>query len=333
MSNKNKWVKRYKKSARKYTRKLRAKRRNEKRCIWRRRIKAVKYAKKHGARKAAERFKVSVRTIYRWLKRYRENGPDGLRDRSKRPKNPRRISPEIIKKVIELRLTYGIGCEKIALELGISPSTVNKILKKAGLNKSRKKKPVRIKHYERKHANSLWQLDFSQIYKDLWILLVIDDHSRFIVGFKLMKTPNVNETLDLLQECFGKYGVPKQILTDHGTQFYAVRGGVSTFTMFCIEHYIKHILASVKHPQTCGKVERKLGILKEVLERYGVPEKRLDDREIEKIIDDYVEYHNYSRLHFTYQYWIFGKIQIRKKIAFLPYLRFVTHRPFCTEVI
>ena len=124
---------------------------------------------------------------------------------------------------------------------------------------------------------------------DLWLLLVIDDHSRFIVGYKLMRTPNVDDVIDTLEGCFSIYGKPKQILTDHGTQFYATRGGISTFTMFCIENWIQHILASVRHPQTLGKVERKMCLVKEYLEKYGY-------------------------------------ISARRKVIFIPYLRYVTHR-------
>lgn len=88
-------------------------------------------------------------------------------------------------------------------------------------------------------------MDFSQIYEDLWILVIIDDHSRFIVGQKLMGTPNIDDALDLLNDCIGKYGPPKQILTDHGTQFYAVRGGIATFDIFCIDVVMKKKVAFI----------------------------------------------------------------------------------------
>lgn len=317
-----KWKKRYKKGERK-----RVKRKQKKKKIgWRKRLKAVRYALKHGMEEASDIFKVCIRTLYRWRKRYLDHGSKGLYNRSRRPKNPRKVSDEIVKQVIYIRDRYETGCEKIAIDLGISPSTVHKILKKAGMNKVRKKKRVVIKHYERKHSNSLWQLDYSQIYDDPWILLIIDDHSRFLIGYKLMKAPNTEDTLDLLQECFGKYGVPKQLLTDHGSQFYSVRGGVSTFSMFCIENYIRHILARIRHPQTCGKIERKFGIIKEHLERYGAFEKRLPKAIVDDIVSDYIQYHNYSRIHFTYQYWTFGDVKVKKKRHFIPFLRFAAHR-------
>ncbi len=60
------------------------------------------------------------------------------------------------------------------------------------------------------------------LHDKLWLLLAVDDHSRFIVAFKLMKAPNVKDTIMTLNQAFQKYGVPREIITDHGTQFYAV---------------------------------------------------------------------------------------------------------------
>ena len=64
----------------------------------------------------------------------------------------------------------------MAIELGISPTTVNRILKKAGLSNKKKRKKI-FRHYERKHNNSMWQMDYTMIYDDMWLFLAVDDHS------------------------------------------------------------------------------------------------------------------------------------------------------------
>jgi len=293
--------------------------------IFRKRLWAVKNAEIYGKRVVAEILGVSIRTIYRWIKRYREQGKEGLRDKSRRPHRIHRKDDRTVEKVIELRLRYNYGAEKIAIELGISPTTVNRILKKAGLSKMKKRKRI-FRHYERKHSNSMWQMDYTMIYEDMWLFLVIDDHSRFILAYKLMRKPNVRETMESLREAFGKYGIPREILTDHGSQFYAVRGGVSSFDLFCLENEIRHLLASVKHPQTNGKVERKMGIVKEFLETLDYRERRLTVEEMENELVKWIDFHNYSRIHFAYRYNRFGDLKVRKKVWFIPYLRFVCHR-------
>ena len=64
---------------------------------WRQRL--VKYAMKYGAADAANRYRVSRKTVYKWLKRY--NGtPQSLMDRSHRPKNsPKSHTEEEIRKI------------------------------------------------------------------------------------------------------------------------------------------------------------------------------------------------------------------------------------------
>ena len=78
---------------------------------------------------------VSVRTVHKWLRRFREEGLDGLQNRSSRPlRCPHATSPECIREVQgrrKQRHTY----QQIAEQLGIGQSTVARLLKRAGLNR------------------------------------------------------------------------------------------------------------------------------------------------------------------------------------------------------
>jgi transposase InsO family protein len=64
----------------------------------------------------------------------------------------------------------------------------------------------------------------------------------------------------LWQTCIKYYGnllgrIPRQILSDHGAQFYSEDGG-SQFTAYLEAHGIEHILGSIGKPTTQGKIER-----------------------------------------------------------------------------
>ncbi len=98
----------------------------------------MKNAAVYGVKEVAKIVGVSVRTVYRWLKIYREEGKEGLKDKSRRPHKIHRVDKETVKRVIEIRIKYGYGAEKIAIVLGISPTTANKILKKAKEHSPRK---------------------------------------------------------------------------------------------------------------------------------------------------------------------------------------------------
>jgi len=84
-------------------------------------------------REAAKAQGVSPRTAYQWLRRYREEGEAGLYDHSSRPhRSPRRTHEDIRRRVVELRRRRW-PYHAIAEWLGISKSTVGRILKASGL--------------------------------------------------------------------------------------------------------------------------------------------------------------------------------------------------------
>jgi len=83
----------------------------------------------------------------------------------------------------------------------------------------------------------------------LYLLTIIDDHSRFMIGAKFYTRSVRNyDILSELRKAISEYGKPLQILTDNGSQFYAIKGGTSTFTRWCIQEAIEHIRSRLFHP-------------------------------------------------------------------------------------
>jgi transposase len=79
-------------------------------------------------RKAAEAFGLSLRTAAKWLRRFRQEGAVGLRDRSSRPHSSPQQTPEILRrKVLELRQKPLTGLE-ITQTIGLPRATVSRIL-------------------------------------------------------------------------------------------------------------------------------------------------------------------------------------------------------------
>ena len=94
---------------------------------------------------------VSRRTVYKWVQRYCEGGPDALGDGSSCPgRLPHRLSDEWVDVIIELRREYHLTALRIARQLNLARSTVAAVLQRAGLSSLRKLQPkqpaVRYEH-------------------------------------------------------------------------------------------------------------------------------------------------------------------------------------------
>lgn len=202
--------------------------------------------------------KISRETVYAIKSKYLCFGIEGLRDKPVGRK-PDKIPKNIRRKIIELRLSKGYGPCLIEHVLGVSHNKVYKVLVERGLitpnpHKRRQRKWVR---WERNHSNSLWQVDFKWVDdKHKWLCAYLDDHSRLITAASYLEAATASNALWLLEEGVREYGKPRAVLSDHGTQFYAVRGGESMFTAKLKELGIDHLLSRIRHPQTTGKIER-----------------------------------------------------------------------------
>jgi transposase-like protein len=82
-------------------------------------------------RRAAERFQVAVTTAHRWAKRYRQEGPAGMADRSSRPhRSPNQTPTRTERRIIKVRVLRRWGPARIAYLLGLNVSTVHNVLRR-----------------------------------------------------------------------------------------------------------------------------------------------------------------------------------------------------------
>ncbi len=206
--------------------------------------------------------KISRKVFYFWWNRYQTQGWNGIEEKPRgRPKGPD-LDVVLKKKVIKLRERYEWGPKKIAGTLSHKGFTIDnnqayRIIKEAGLNHpiTQPRKTWGTKRFQREHCNSLWQADFKLCNDDYWMISYQDDHSRFITGSVKIWNPTGENAILLLDRAVKRFGYPKQILTDQGTQFKPARGGLSEFDRHCGKLGIEHITASVRRPTTCGKIE------------------------------------------------------------------------------
>ncbi len=234
------------------------------------------------AKETAEIFGVSVRTVYKWLRRYRECGVEGLQDRSSRPlRCPRRTPGSTVTRIEKLR-RHRLTAWEISEQLSVPPSTVARWLRRKGLGRLaclEPKPPVR--RYERDRPGELLHLDTKKLGKigkpghrahgDRSVRsrgvgwenahVAVDDHSRVAYAEVLHNEGQDTCTRFLINavEFFRKHGVTIQrVMTDNGPGYCSKR-----FNRTCRELGIRHIYTKPYTPRTNGKAERFIRTLKE----------------------------------------------------------------------
>jgi putative transposase len=183
-------------------------------------------------------------------------------------RKPRPISEEEKTNVLRIRQQHPLSAvtlEKILNEQGIhiGHNRIHRILKEEGLAKNEPHKQRRRTYirYERRYSNSLSHGDWFEKNQEQ-IILFEDDASRFITGYGVFPNATSENTADVFLESIENYGKPKQVMTDHGTQFTSLPRDncptpkLNAFQQMLKQQGIHHIKARVKHPQSNGKVER-----------------------------------------------------------------------------
>jgi len=139
----------------------------EMRDAYNHRLRLVQSARQHGIKPTARLFATTVPTVRKWLRRFQQQGPSGLLEQSRAPhRQPRKTSPEIERRVVELRHqlpTFGARRLIREFDLPLSHRALERIWRTHGLLKKRRRK------YQRKQdlaaIKATWRL-FQQISAD-----------------------------------------------------------------------------------------------------------------------------------------------------------------------
>lgn len=243
------------------------------------------------------RLGVSKGFLSKWWAVWQENKTwESLKNRSSRPNKIVTKKWQYAEMVIETRKQHPeMGAEKIKayLKIPLSHQSIYEILVSAGLIEPGPKARRVWRAFARHHSNSMWQMDF----KDLkpggpFLFSVMDDHARMVLASKVLDNATTENALQVLRIVVRMFGKPRQILTDHGCQFFANKGGESDFDAWCKENGIHHIMAGIRKPTTIGKIERwHRTLIDELLCLYS------DIQEFKRCLPDYIEWYNIGRPH------------------------------------
>jgi transposase InsO family protein len=226
---------------------------------------------------AARQFNVTQKTVAKWVERFRAQGVDGLRDRSSRPRSlPSQTAPAKCEAVEALRRQRYTG-KQIAAEVGVSPATVSRILRRLGLNKLSALQPAEpVRRYERDCPGELIHIDIKKLGKFNrighritgdrtgqsntrgvgweFVHVCIDDASR-VAFSRIMKDERKGSAVAFLKMAVAYYaslGIRiERVMTDNGSCYRS-----RAFATACKKLGLKHIRTKPYTPQTNGKAER-----------------------------------------------------------------------------
>lgn len=230
---------------------------------------------------SAEAAGVSRATVYKWLRRFRDEGPAGLADRTSRPhRSPRRLDEATERRILTARRRRRWGPHQISFYLGVPRSTAYKVLVRNGCSRlSDFDRPSRtVIRYVKDRPGELIHIDVKKLgripdgggwrahgrgegtargrgagYDKLHI--AVDDHTRlaFIQIHPDEKGPTCARFLDDAIAWFNSQGVTiEAVMTDNAKNYTASHD----FQAALASAEARHVLIPPFRPQVNGKVER-----------------------------------------------------------------------------
>lgn len=237
-------------------------------------LKVLDWYREHGNNTSltARHFGLGRITVYRWLKRLKQLGPIGLKEKSRKPKRLRQptTSPNTVLRIVKLRKQYPAWSKykiKVLLEkegIQVSASTVGRVLKRRGLiNKkvSRKRRKAALCPKKRfpkglriSQPGQLVQIDTKHIMltggRRFYQFTAIDVLTKRRV-LRIYPSESSRNGANFLNECLASFPFPVEtVQTDNGAPF------LKEFDKLCKKKGIPHYFIYPRTPKQNTYVER-----------------------------------------------------------------------------
>jgi transposase InsO family protein len=229
---------------------------------------------------AAEAAGVSRATAYKWVRRFLDEGPGGLRDRSSRPRTIHRTAADVASRMVELRRSRKLGPHRLAALLGVARSTCYAVLRREGLHRLDwldRPTGLVIRRYERERPGELVHVDVKKLGRipdggghrirgrGTWshstglgydyVHACVDDHSRFAYA-EILSDERGDTCAAFFRRAaavFAEHGIHvERVLTDNARNYRDSRA----FRSAVLHRGASQRFTRPYRPQTNGKVER-----------------------------------------------------------------------------
>lgn len=259
------------------------------------------------------RFGISRKTGYKILGRYKSEGPEALRDRSRAPhRHPNQTAPELEGAILRVRKrhpTWGskkilavLECDLGAKELP-ARSTVDSVLKRAGVviprSARRRRQPSAPPIVHATRPNDVWSIDYKGWFRvgdgtRCDPLTINDVFSRASLECRAMVSPKLEDVKLRLEGLFWELGLPTAMLSDSGPPF-ASQGiaRLSRLGVWLIRLGVRPIFIEPGHPEQNGRHER----FHETLKAETATPPRVSVRAQQAAFDRFRVHYNEERPH------------------------------------
>jgi transposase InsO family protein len=259
----------------------------------------------------AQAMGVSEPTVRKWRRRF--DSGEGLGDRSSRPLNSPRATPaDVHEQIAALRRMRRTG-RLIAQSMGLSPATVSRSLRRAGLNRWRDLEPhTPAVRYEREHPGELVHIDTKKLGGILkpghrvtgdprdrgrgvgweFVHVAVDDCSRLALA-AMTRNERKADAVGFLEQVVAYYrrrGVRVQrVMTDNGGCYRS-----HDFVAACQRLGIRQVHTKAYRPQTNGKAER---FIQTALREWAYAAVYQTSEERKRALGGWLHHYNWHRPH------------------------------------
>ena len=216
-------------------------------------------------------------TLEKWVSYYRAHGMEGLMPRTRSDKGcTKSLSGECISEIHRLKEKYPrLDAVQIHIRLvqdgfipaAVSARTVQRYIKANGLRNPAASGLLKDrKAFEEPFFGSMFQADacyFPYVPDEngtrqrTYLLAIVDDHSRLVVGARLFFEDNAYNFQKLFKDTVAAFGICNKLYVDHGPSF---ENSQLSFICGSIGTILIH--APVRDGAAKAKVERFFGVLK-----------------------------------------------------------------------
>ena len=218
----------------------------------------------------------SYKTLEKWKSLYLRGGLDALMPTTRSDKGiSRALNDEAINELYRVKqehprmnatqiLEYLI--RESFLSASVSVDSVQRFVKNNDLKSARDPNLRDRKAYEEDKFGKIWQADtcyLPYITEDgktrrVYCIMIIDDHSRLLVGGELFYNDNAYNFQKVLKQAVSTYGIPDKLYVDNGCSY-----SNEQLSMICVSLGVLLLHTKIRDGASKGKVERHFRTLKE----------------------------------------------------------------------